>query len=135
MGFRELSKFNIVMLAKQGWRLLNNCNPLVTQIMKARYFPSCDFLQAKIGVNPCYMWRSILAAQELVCQGSRKRIGNGEATAVWGIPRLPCKDNGYLTTEMPHQLEDIRVVNFLKTGTYCWDDEVVNDVLMREMLS
>ncbi|XP_074326652.1 uncharacterized protein LOC141664593 [Apium graveolens] len=96
--------------------------------MKARNFPSCDFLQAKIGANPNYMRRSILAAQELVCQGSRKCIGNGEDTAVWGIPWLPCKDNGYLMTEMPHQLEDIRVVNFLKTGTYCWDDEVVNDI-------
>lgn len=96
--------------------------------MKAGYFPSCDFLQAKIGANPSYMWRSILAAEELVCQESRKRIGNGEARAVWGIPWLPCEDNGYLTTEMPHQLEDTRVVNFLNTGTYCWDDEVENDV-------
>lgn len=44
LGFRELSKFNIAMLANQGWRLLNNENPFVTSIMKARYFLASDFL-------------------------------------------------------------------------------------------
>ncbi|XP_074342659.1 uncharacterized protein LOC141680292 [Apium graveolens] len=48
MGFRELGKFNLTMLAKQGWRLLNNENSLVTAMMKARYFPYGDFLVAAI---------------------------------------------------------------------------------------
>lgn len=33
LGFKKLNKFNIELLAKQGWRLLNNQNPLVTSIM------------------------------------------------------------------------------------------------------
>lgn len=55
LGFRELDKFNLAMLAKQGWRLLNNENQLVTSIMKARYFPKTDFLNASVGANPSYM--------------------------------------------------------------------------------
>ncbi|KAL8126011.1 hypothetical protein AgCh_013344 [Apium graveolens] len=91
LGFKELNKFNIAMLAKQGWRLLNNQNPLVTSIMKAKYFPNCDFLQAKLGVNPSYMWRS--------------------------------DNDGCLTSEMPQELEHIRVVNLMETGSKHWDEE------------
>ncbi|XP_074323324.1 putative mitochondrial protein AtMg00310 [Apium graveolens] len=128
LGFRELSKFNLAMLAKQGWRLLNNVNTLVTSIMKARYFPETDFLQAKVGANPSYMWRSIVAAQDLVRQGSRKRIGNGDTTTVWKIPWLSCRENGYLTTEMPQQLEHARVSSLMETYTKHWDDELLRDI-------
>ncbi|WOG86655.1 hypothetical protein DCAR_0205872 [Daucus carota subsp. sativus] len=128
LGFRGLSKFNLAMLAKQGCRLLNNANPLVTSIMKARYFPETDFLQAKVGANLSYMWRSIVAAQDLVRQGSRKRIGNGDTTTVWKIPWLPCRENGYLTTEMPQQLEHARVSSLMETDTKHWDDELLRDI-------
>lgn len=52
-----LSKKRVVwaMLEKQGWRFLNDSNPLVTSTMKARYFLNNDFLNAKLGENPSYM--------------------------------------------------------------------------------
>ncbi|XP_074342484.1 uncharacterized protein LOC141680055 [Apium graveolens] len=80
LGFRELSKFNVAMLEKQGWRLLNNENSLVTSILKARCFPKSDFPNAKLGSNLSYMWRSVMEAQDIVKEGSRRRIGNGEST-------------------------------------------------------
>lgn len=46
LGFKRLRSFNIAMLAKQAWRLINNVNSLVTQLMHARYFPQSDFLNA-----------------------------------------------------------------------------------------
>lgn len=100
LGFRKLKNFNISLLAKQGWRLLNNSNPLVTSCWKARYFPTGDFLSAKLGANPSYMWRSILAAQEAVKKGCKRRIGEGKQTEIWKVPWLPCKENGYMSTEI-----------------------------------
>lgn len=35
LGFKKLKEFNIEMLAKQAWRLLNNDNPLVTKLIQA----------------------------------------------------------------------------------------------------
>lgn len=116
------------MLAKQGWRLVNNENPLVTSLMKARYFPHCDFLTATLGNNPSYMWRSILAAHEFVKQGCRKRIGNGDSTMVWKVPWLPDMDNGMLTTEMPPELQNITVRSLMVPGEYRWDEDVLNDI-------
>ena len=56
---------------------------LVYKVLKAKYFPSSDFVHASLGNNPSYTWRSIMAAQELVKNGLRWRVGNGENIRVW----------------------------------------------------
>lgn len=56
LGFRRFKEFNVSMLAKQGWSLINNDNPLVTRCLKAKYYPEGDFLTAKLGKNPSYIW-------------------------------------------------------------------------------
>lgn len=56
----------MAMLAKQAWRLINNSNPLVAAIMKVRYIANTDFLNAELGANPNFMWRSIMEAQEVI---------------------------------------------------------------------
>ena len=77
LGFRDLKKFNIPMLAKQGWRLINGDNPLVTRLMKAKYYLNTSFIDAKLEENPSHMWGSIHQAQEVIKQGCRRRIGDG----------------------------------------------------------
>lgn len=128
MGFRDLRKFNIAMLAKQGWRLLNNENSLVTSLMKARYYPRSDFLNAELGANPSYMWRSILAAQDILKQGCRRRIGDGQSTRIWEVPWLPCRENGNLSTIMPPELENATVNGLMREGENTWDEEILRDL-------
>ncbi|XP_074359977.1 putative mitochondrial protein AtMg00310 [Apium graveolens] len=77
LGFKKLKDFNIAMLEKQAWRLGNRSNSLVSNFIQARYYPDSDFLNASVGLNPSYLRRSIIAAQGVVKQGARKRIGNG----------------------------------------------------------
>ena len=55
MGFRNFQAFNIFMVAKQGWRILQKPDSLLAKFLKARYF----FLEADIGHNPSHAWRSI----------------------------------------------------------------------------
>ena len=56
LGFRNLKSFNLALLAKQGWRLQTNTHSLVSHVLKARYFPHTDFLQAKLGSKPSFAW-------------------------------------------------------------------------------
>ncbi|KAL8154876.1 hypothetical protein AgCh_000285 [Apium graveolens] len=128
LGFKELKKFNISMLAKQGWRLINSENPLVTRCMKAKYFPEGDFLTAKLGANPSYMWRSILVAQEVVKRDCRKRIGDGKQIEIWKVPWLPCGENGFMTTEMSAQLEGSKVDSLIQIERKKWDDVILLDI-------
>ena len=39
MGFRDLRAFNLAMLAKQGWRMIQGNESLLHKCFKARYFP------------------------------------------------------------------------------------------------
>lgn len=119
---------NVSLLAKQGWRLLNNDNPLVTACLKAKYYPNGDFLTAQLGTNPSYTWRSILAAQEVIKKGCRKQIGDGKQIDIWKVPWLPCKENGYITTEMPAQLEGEKVCSLMHIKRNEWDEEVLLDI-------
>ncbi|KAL0006736.1 hypothetical protein SO802_008238 [Lithocarpus litseifolius] len=38
MGFRDLKAFNLALLTKQGWRIMENPNSLVHRVYKAKYF-------------------------------------------------------------------------------------------------
>ncbi|KAL8093405.1 hypothetical protein AgCh_035325 [Apium graveolens] len=100
----DLRRFNVSMLAKQEWRLLNGDNPLVTALVKAKYFPKTDFLNARLGKNPSYMWRSIYEAQTILKRDSRHMVGNEEDT------------------------EGMRVVNLMDVGHTRWDEEILKDI-------
>lgn len=86
LGVKSLSIFNVSMLAKQGWRLINKCNPLVSAIMKAKYYPKTDFLNAEMGGSPSYIWRSMLAAKDVLKANCRRKIGDGASTFIWKVP-------------------------------------------------
>jgi len=62
MGFRDIRSFNLAMLAKQGWRLLNDQESLLYRCFKAKYFPQCTFLEAVDNPNSSYVWKSLMVA-------------------------------------------------------------------------
>lgn len=59
MGFRNLVCFNQALIAKQVWRLIAHPESLVSNIFKARYYRRVDIMQADIGNNPSFVWRSL----------------------------------------------------------------------------
>lgn len=56
LGFKLLKPFNLALLAKQGWKLQMCQNSLVYMVLKARYFPDCDFFQASLLGNKLCMF-------------------------------------------------------------------------------
>jgi hypothetical protein len=54
LGFRDMHLFNKAMLAKQVWRLQTNPDPLVGQVLKARYYPNTYILHSVQGRNSSY---------------------------------------------------------------------------------
>lgn len=92
LGFREMYFFNLAMVAKQYWRLLNNEDSTAATILKERYFPRGCLDNAKLGYQPSYLWRSILNARELVREGTAWRVGDGTS--------INCFEDRWVGTKM-----------------------------------
>ncbi|XP_019164354.1 PREDICTED: uncharacterized protein LOC109160522 [Ipomoea nil] len=127
MGFKKLREFNLALLAKQGWRLMVCPDSLVSRVLKAKYFPSTNFLEAALGNNPSYIWRSFLAGKEILREGMAKRLGDGNDTLIWGVPWLADKANPTLHTHVFEQLKEAKVAGLLsEAGT--WDVDILRDI-------
>lgn len=69
LSLRSLFKFNLALLAKQGWRLLSNPNSLLASILKAKYYHHSNFLSSVLKPNASYTWRRIWAAKKVLMDG------------------------------------------------------------------
>ena len=67
MGFCGISEFNISLLGKHYWRLLNGENTLLGKIFERRYCSRCSIIEeSTIDYAPSYAWRSVLSARDLI---------------------------------------------------------------------
>ena len=82
MGFCDLHAFNLALLAKQAWKLVQKTDSLFYRIYKARYFPNSTFLDAEMDHNPSYVWRSLLSAREVLLAGSKWQVGNDDTIKI-----------------------------------------------------
>jgi hypothetical protein len=121
MGFRHFFGFNLAMLGKQGWKLLTNQDTIVARIYKAKYYPNTDFLGARLGHNPSYVWRSIFASQVLVRGGQRWRIGNGKNIAVWTDPWLREDKNSVVSSTRVQGTESLKVADLMDPNGVTWN--------------
>ena len=82
LGFRVLKAFNLALLAKQGWRIIQNPDSLLCRVLKAKNFKSTSFLEVQVGNSPSYTWRSLMESKSVVERGMRWNIGNGRSVDV-----------------------------------------------------
>lgn len=134
LGFRNFEAFNQALLAKQAWKVLTSPHCLLAQLLKSRYFPDCDFLEAKLGNRPSYGWRSLLWGRDLLVKGIQKRVGDGNSINVWidkwfeddrdGYgPRAPWIKN--CTFDL-----NLKVRSLINFPGRCWNREALEEVFV-----
>ena len=89
LGFRDMHGFNIAMLSKQIWRMIEHPDSLCAQILKARYFPDTHVLEAVLKEGISYAWRSLLHGIQLIKEGYVWQVGDGTSIRIWRDPWLP----------------------------------------------
>ena len=88
LGFKDLTKFNDAMLAKQVWRLSHDTSSLFYRVFKAKYFPNSTIFDAKEKYGS-YAWKNILRARKVVGKGAKWRVGDGQSSKVFEDNWLP----------------------------------------------
>ncbi|XP_018463519.1 uncharacterized protein LOC108834691 [Raphanus sativus] len=127
LGFLDLHAFNIALLAKQLWRLIQFPNSLLARVLRGRYYNRSSPLEDRKVYSPSYGWRSIMAAKPLLKAGLRKTIGAGLNTFVWTEPWIPDIDarpprpSGRVTYRHPKLL----VHSFIRRDTRDWDTNLL----------
>ncbi|XP_074289571.1 uncharacterized protein LOC141614725 [Silene latifolia] len=121
MGFRDFGKFNLALLAKQAWRLTCNEESLMVRVLKGRYFPSCSFMDAEVGNNSSYTWRSICDAKQVMGLGVRRRVGDGKGTRVWLDPWIPGTSSRCVISPRGAFDLEMKVDELMVEGEARWD--------------
>ncbi|XP_042973065.1 uncharacterized mitochondrial protein AtMg00310-like [Carya illinoinensis] len=83
LGFRDFRSFNLALLAKQGWRILQNPSSLADMVLKQKYFSKTGFLDATLGARPSFAWRGVCAGLEILREGLVWRVGSGHNINIW----------------------------------------------------
>ena len=125
MGFRDIEIFNLALLARQAWRILQDPDSLSARVLKAVYFPSNLFLEADLGPSPSRVWRAIVDGKEVLKQGLIRRIGTGEDTEVWHSNWLP-RDGQLRPICCISDTPPGKVSELINPLTFTWDLQAVD---------
>ena len=132
MGFRDLRAFNLAMLAKQGWRMVQYNDSLLYQCFKARYFPRSSFLEAKVSLNYSYVWRSLMAAQPILLSRHCWRVGNGISINSLKDRWIPNYPTNSILHPVHEDVEGMRVVDLINPDLHIWKTEEIMANFHRE---
>jgi hypothetical protein len=127
MGFRDLHCFNLAMLAKQSWRLFCEPDSLCAQILKAKYYPSGDLLNADLKKGAAYTWQSIWAGLQTLKRGYIWRVGDGSNINIWTDSWIPCSCSRKVITPRGHTVYT-KVSELIDPITRAWDVELLKSI-------
>ena len=125
IGFRGLRSFNLAILAKQGWRLIQEQGSLLYGFFKVRYFPRGSFLEAIDFPNSSYVWKSLMAAQPILKNGCCWRVGDGSSICVTKDKWILNHPTNMVLHPPIEEEWKWRVANLIDWRFKSWDREVI----------
>jgi hypothetical protein len=125
MGFRDFQSFNLAMLAKQAWRLINDPTSLCARVLGAKYYPNGDIMTAGPKAGSSFTWQSILAGLSTFKRGFIWRVGNGEKIKIWEDPWIPSSPNRMVLTPRGGAVYT-RVNELISPLSGQWDEDLLN---------
>ncbi|XP_058750421.1 uncharacterized mitochondrial protein AtMg00310-like [Vicia villosa] len=126
LGFRDFRAFNMAMVAKQGWFIMNH--PLVSIFFKARYFPKTSFFEANLGYNPSFVWRSIWKAREVLMLGCRWSVGDGSQIKIMHEPWIRGRAVGCVNGPQQQGTYNLVVKDLLLPNVKQWNMRLIREL-------
>ncbi|XP_035546588.1 uncharacterized protein LOC118348634 [Juglans regia] len=131
MGYRDLESFNLALLAKQGWRILQNENSIAAKILKEKYYKNKSLLDASLGHRPSFLWRSVWNALSLLKEGLIWKVGNGEKIKIWGNKWLSTPSSFSIQSPVSSLDKEARVCELMQ-GRGEWNTLLIRNIFNKE---
>ncbi|XP_075670206.1 putative mitochondrial protein AtMg00310 [Castanea sativa] len=125
MGFRELSRFDDSLLAKQVWRLKKNEDTLFHKVFKANFFPSCSIMEANSLSKGSYAWKTITQAKRVVELGLVWQVGDGKSIKVRGDKWLPSSHGSCIVSPASSLSPDSNVSALIDEESHTWNTDLI----------
>jgi hypothetical protein len=132
LGYRDLENFNTVLLAKQGWRLIQNPQSLVARILKEKYFSGCSFLDSVLGKRPSYAWRIIWNAKKLLSKGLIWGVGDVMSIKLWKDCWIPLPST--FKVQSPERIlnSDATVSVLIDKDLRWWNVSLIHEIFLQD---
>ena len=127
MGFRDLHSYNLAMLAKQCWRLLQNPDSLCARVLSAKYYPDGNILNAGPKKGSSYTWQSIVSGIQTFKRGCIWRVGTGSKINIWRDPWIPSSETRKVITPRGDTLLG-KLEELIDPHTVQWDVDLIQSV-------
>jgi hypothetical protein len=127
MGFRDFHSFNLAMLAKQTWRLINEPESLCARVLQAKYYPNGDILKAGPKNGSSFTWQSILAGVTTFKRGYIWRVGSGEKINIYTDPWIPSSPDRMIISPR-NNVVYTKVSQLIDPITGMWDETLIRDI-------
>lgn len=114
IGFRDMHLFNQALLAKQGWRLIQNPDSLCARVLKSKYYPNGNLLDTVFASDVSPVWRAIESGLQLLKKGLIWRVGDGRSIQIQRDQWIPRK-------------EGLKTVVFTKRSRLRWVNQLMNE--------
>jgi hypothetical protein len=124
LGFRDMHLFNKAMLTKQVWRLQTEPNSLLSQYLKAKYYPSTDIIHSHQGRNSSYAWQSLHQTVDMIKKGSCWKVGNGQAINIWD-DNWVIWQNGYKIVTPNNGQHIAKVSDIMDNSPKSWNTTII----------
>jgi hypothetical protein len=129
MDFWDVHCFNLAILAKQSWRLINKPESLCAQVLRAKYYPDGNLLKAGPNKGSSFTWQSIIAGLQTLKRGHMWRIGSGTKVNIWEDHWTP--SNPTRKVMMPRGCILLQTVdNLIDPYTHKWDETLIRETFL-----
>ena len=87
-------------------------------------------MDACLGKNPSFAWRSILVAQAIVRNGKRWLVGNGHSIRIWKDKWVPSPSTYKVVSPVSRLPENSWVATLIDEASGAWNNELVRQIFL-----
>lgn len=118
---RDLELNNLALLEKMAWRIYDNPDSEVTNLLKEKYYSYSNIWTCGKKNRTSVSWRSILKGRDTVKSSIRWSIRDGRNVSVWNDPWMSNLPLSVIAEASNQNVPDLLVKDIINFDSRTWD--------------